>query len=125
MFSTSLRAIFQVILPPAPELSSKSGKLSSPIIAHDNSVYKLHFDNDGGLWTPSADKTAKRLVRENGWVPDTILQHPDFVRDVVTHDKYGLIITACCGEESEFGIEEQLFFIMYSAVTLGQSQDSP
>ena len=99
MFSTSQREIFQVILPPAAELNSKAVQISSPIIAHETSVYKVHFDNEGDLWTASADKTAKRLVRENGWAPDTVLQHPDFVRDVVTHDKYGLVITACRDEE--------------------------
>ena len=99
MFSTSQREIFQVAIPPASELNSKTVQLSDPIIAHETSVYKLHFDNDGDLWTASADKTAKRLVRENSWAADTVLQHPDFVRDVTTQDRYGLVITACRDEE--------------------------
>jgi WD40 repeat protein len=99
MFSTSQREIYQVTLPPSSELNSKTLQLAAPIIAHETSVYKLHFDNDGDLWTASADKTAKRLVRENGWAPDTVLQHPDFVRDVITHDQYGLVMTACRDEE--------------------------
>lgn len=99
MFSTSQREIFQVLLPPLAEINSKTMQLSAPIIAHETSVYGLHFDGDGDLWTASADKTAKRLVRDNSWAPDIVLQHPDFVRDVVTHDRYGLVITACRDEE--------------------------
>ena len=37
--------------------------VENPILAHDTSVYKLCFDSDGDLWTASADKTAKHLVR--------------------------------------------------------------
>ena len=98
-FSTSQREIFQIAIPPITEMSSTNVKLSSPIIAHETSVYKLAFDGNGDLWTASADKTAKRLVRENRWLADTLLQHPDFVRDVVFHDKYGLVVTACRDEE--------------------------
>ncbi|ETN36623.1 uncharacterized protein HMPREF1541_08901 [Cyphellophora europaea CBS 101466] len=99
VFSTSQREIFQLTIPSLSEISASTVKLSNAILAHETSVYSLHFDGDGDLWTASADKTAKRLVRENGWQPDTVLQHPDFVRDIVTHDKYGLVITACRDEE--------------------------
>ncbi|KAI6894009.1 hypothetical protein D0869_15110 [Hortaea werneckii] len=73
--------------------------LESPIRAHDTSVYKLRFDSDGDLWTASADKTAKHLVRSRGWEVDTSLPHPDFVRDVVVHEEAGLVATACRDEE--------------------------
>ncbi|OTA22872.1 hypothetical protein BTJ68_14981 [Hortaea werneckii EXF-2000] len=73
--------------------------LDSPIRAHDTSVYKLRFDSDGDLWTASADKTAKHLVRSRGWEVDTSLPHPDFVRDVVVHEEAGLVATACRDEE--------------------------
>lgn len=99
VFSTSQREIFQMTIPALSEISSSTVKLSAPIVAHETSVYKLHFDGDGDLWTASADKTAKRLVRENGWQADTVLPHPDFVRGVTTHDKYGLVMTACRDEE--------------------------
>jgi WD40 repeat protein len=98
-FSTSQREIFSLAIPALSEISSSNLKLSSPIVAHDTSVYALHFDEEGDLWTASADKTAKRLVRENGWQVDTTLLHPDFVRDVTTHDRSGLAITACRDEE--------------------------
>ncbi|KAI7506226.1 hypothetical protein KC367_g211 [Hortaea werneckii] len=73
--------------------------LDSPIRAHDTSVYKLRFDSDGDLWTASADKTAKHLVRSRGWEVDTSLPHPDFVRDVVVHEEAGLVATGCRDEE--------------------------
>lgn len=96
-FSTSQREIYHFTLPISTSL--KSILLSSPIIAHETSVYKLHFDSDGDLWTASADKTAKHLVREDGWKADTTLHHPDFVRDVVVHDRGGWVVTACRDEE--------------------------
>ncbi|KAF2722121.1 WD domain-containing protein [Polychaeton citri CBS 116435] len=73
--------------------------LESPILVHETSVYKLHFDSDGDLWTASADKTAKHLVRTRDWEADTTLRHPDFVRDVVVHEGLGLVVTACRDEE--------------------------
>ena len=76
-----------------------SASLSSPILAHETSIYKLHFDSSGDLWTASADKTAKHLVRDRNWEADTVLPHPDFVRDVVVADRAGVVITACRDEE--------------------------
>ncbi|KAI6800666.1 WD domain-containing protein [Hortaea werneckii] len=73
--------------------------LDAPIRAHDTSVYKLRFDSNGDLWTASADKTAKHLVRSRGWEVDTSLPHPDFVRDVVVNEEAGLVATACRDEE--------------------------
>lgn len=73
--------------------------LENPILAHETSVYKLRFDADGDLWTASADKTARHLVRSRGWEADTTLLHPDFVRDVVVSERAGLVVTACRDEE--------------------------
>ncbi|KAG2012736.1 hypothetical protein GB937_006822 [Aspergillus fischeri] len=70
-----------------------------PLLAHETSVYKLFFDSDGDLWTASADKTAKCLVREDGWKANLTLSHPDFVRDVVVYEQGGWVITACRDEE--------------------------
>ena len=70
-----------------------------PILAHETSIYKLCFDSEGDLWTASADKTAKHLVRSRGWEADTTLQHPDFVRDVVVAEEHGVVVTACRDEE--------------------------
>jgi WD40 repeat protein len=98
-FSTSKRDIFYFALPDSSKLTSNQIELSAPIVAHETSVYKLHFDDDGDLWTASADKTAQHLSRNHNWTSDTTLQHPDYVRDVVTHDGYGWVVTACRDEE--------------------------
>lgn len=73
--------------------------IETPIFAHETSIYKLRFDSEGDLWTASADKTAKHLVRSRGWEADTVLQHPDFVRDVIVAERLGLVVTACRDEE--------------------------
>ncbi|KAL3467642.1 WD40-repeat-containing domain protein [Aspergillus heterothallicus] len=69
------------------------------LLAHDTNIYKLFFDQDGDLWTASADKTAKCLVREDGWKANLALTHPDYVRDVVVDERGGWVVTACRDEE--------------------------
>ena len=98
--ATSERSIYLFNVPVAEgSLQIKSITPSAPILAHETSVYKLFFDGDGDLWTASADKTAKHLVREEGWKADTTLTHPDFVRDVAVHERGGWVVTACRDEE--------------------------
>ncbi|KAJ5291299.1 hypothetical protein N7478_000550 [Penicillium angulare] len=75
------------------------GDSAEPLLPHETSIYKLFFDQDGDLWTVSADKTAKCLVRADGWKPNISLEHPDFVRDIVVHEAGGWVITACRDEE--------------------------
>ncbi|MCJ1363959.1 hypothetical protein MMC16_003068 [Acarospora aff. strigata] len=72
---------------------------TQPILEHETSVYKLFFDGDDDLWTASADGTAKCLSRERDWKSDTVLTHPDFVRDVVVDDRGGWVVTGCRDEE--------------------------
>ncbi|KXS98737.1 hypothetical protein AC578_10489 [Pseudocercospora eumusae] len=83
------------------EISLASAQeLPDPIRPHDTSIYKLRWDSDAeGLWTASADKTAKHLVRSRNWEADAVLPHPDFVRDVVVFEDLGLVVTACRDEE--------------------------
>lgn len=81
----------------SPGIGDQSEKVA--LLAHDTSVYKLFFDGDGDLWTASADKTARCLVRDDSWKPNLILEHPDFVRDVVVYEQGGWVITACRDEE--------------------------
>ncbi|RDW76649.1 WD40 repeat domain-containing protein [Aspergillus mulundensis] len=69
------------------------------LLAHETNVYKLYFDQDGDLWTASADKTTKCLVREDGWKANLTLTHPDYVKDVVVDERGGWVITACRDEE--------------------------
>ncbi|KAL1955783.1 hypothetical protein VTO42DRAFT_8103 [Malbranchea cinnamomea] len=89
------RTIRKFRLPP----ESATPALSDPILEHETSVYKLFFDEDGDLWTASADRTAKCLSRDSEWKANLTLEHPDFVRDVVVHERGGWVVTACRDEE--------------------------
>jgi WD40 repeat protein len=73
--------------------------IDKPIRAHETSVYRLVWDSDGDLWTASADKTVKHLVRSRDWEADTVLQHSDFVRDVLVDERTGQVVTGCRDEE--------------------------
>ncbi|KAI9813915.1 MAG: hypothetical protein M1832_006062 [Thelocarpon impressellum] len=73
---------------------------STPIVAHETSVYRMRFDAEAGeLWTASADRTARCLARDEGWAAETTLAHPDFVRDIVLAEEAGFVVTACRDEE--------------------------
>ena len=78
---------------------SGGGDSAEPLLPHETSVYRLFFDQDGDLWTASADKTAKCLIRSESWKANISLQHPDFVRDVVVYEAGGWVVTACRDEE--------------------------
>jgi WD40 repeat protein len=86
-------------IPTDPSTEAAQGGPITALLAHETSIYALKFDTDGDLWTASADKTSQCLVRDRAWKPDTVLQHPDFVRDVVIDEHSGYIITACRDEE--------------------------
>ena len=87
---------WHVSLNSAHELSESVEK---PIRPHETSIWALRFDSEGDLWTASADKTAKHLVRSRGWEADTVLQHSDYVGDVLPFEDLGLVVTACRDEE--------------------------
>lgn len=72
--------------------------LEKPLRPHETSIWALKFDSEGDLWTASADKMAKHLVRGRGWEADTVLQHADFVGDVLPVEDLGLVVTACRDE---------------------------
>ncbi len=83
-------------LSPSPSSSTESPRPTS-ILAHETGVNALFFDNEGDLWTASADKSTRCLSRDRGWAVDTVLEHPDFVNDVLVHG--GWVVTACRDEE--------------------------
>lgn len=83
----------------SPDAGDVDSTDTEPVLVHETSVYKLFFDADADLWTASADKTAKCLVRDDAWKPNLVLQHPDFVRDVVVQEQGGWVVTACRDEE--------------------------
>ncbi|KAM0805273.1 WD40-repeat-containing domain protein [Usnea florida] len=65
-----------------------------PILQHETSVYRLHFDADDDLWTASADGSVKCLARERGWQADTTLVHGDYVRAVAIDERGGWVLSA-------------------------------
>ena len=65
-----------------------------PVLQHETSVYRLHFDADDDLWTASADGSVKCLSRERGWQADTTLVHGDYVRAVAVEERGGWVVTA-------------------------------
>ena len=65
-----------------------------PILQHETSVYRLLFDDDGDLWTASADGSVKCLSRERGWQADTTLVHGDYVRAVAVDERGGWVVSA-------------------------------
>lgn len=90
--------------------SAASELPEEPIRVHETSVNRLRFedavagdsddaDADADLWTASSDKTAQHLVRSRNWEADTVLSHPDFVRDIVVDQEAGWVVTACRDEE--------------------------
>ncbi|KAI9894860.1 MAG: hypothetical protein M1814_000080 [Vezdaea aestivalis] len=73
--------------------------MKEPLIRHETNIYRVVVDDEGDLWTASADRTVKALARARGWEVDLELAHPDYVRDVLVDEIGGLIVTACRDEE--------------------------
>lgn len=71
----------------------------TPLLVHETSVYALHFDDDGDLWTASADGTAKCLSRFQNFQPDSTIQHGDYVRAVALDEIGGYVVTAGRSED--------------------------
>jgi WD40 repeat protein len=94
----SLSSANQIIDKGLEDNSSNTKASSQAIREHETSVYKLYFDNDeGDLWTASADGTAKCLSRARNWATEETIEHGDYVRAIaVTQD---WIITAGRGED--------------------------
>ncbi|KAI4240182.1 MAG: hypothetical protein L6R42_011575, partial [Xanthoria sp. 1 TBL-2021] len=71
----------------------------TPLLVHETSVYALHFDDDGDLWTASADGTAKCLSRFQNFQLDSTIQHGDYVRAVALEEIGGYVVTAGRSED--------------------------
>lgn len=85
-------------LPTNPSADASTTESFPPLLAHETSIYALKVDADGDLWTASADKSSKQLIRNRSWAVDTTLTHPDFVRDIIVDEDGGWIVTACRDE---------------------------
>ncbi|KAL8819410.1 MAG: hypothetical protein Q9223_002146 [Gallowayella weberi] len=70
-----------------------------PILVHETSVYALRFDEDGDLWTASADGTTKCLSRSQSFRSDSTFEHGDYVRAVAVEETGGYVITAGRSED--------------------------
>ncbi|KAL8670341.1 MAG: hypothetical protein Q9168_005115 [Polycauliona sp. 1 TL-2023] len=71
----------------------------NPLLVHETSVYALRFDEDGDLWTASADGTAKCLSRFQNFQADSTFQHGDYVRAVAPEETGGYVVTAGRSED--------------------------
>ena len=74
--------------------SARETETDNSILQHETSVYSLHFDTEGDLWTASADGSVKCLSRERGWQADTMLEHGDYVRAVCVDERGGWVVSA-------------------------------
>lgn len=91
---------------PAEGTSAHEDVEKPPLTCHATSVYKLRFSTPDDLWTASADTTAQRInIRHPDRPSDEILQHSDFVNDVIVAGSVGegdgeemWVITACRDE---------------------------
>ncbi|KAL8789596.1 MAG: hypothetical protein Q9213_001032 [Squamulea squamosa] len=71
----------------------------NPLLVHETSVYALRFDDDGDLWTASADGTVKCLSRFQNFQPESTFQHGDYVRAVAVDETGGYVVTAGRSED--------------------------
>lgn len=72
--------------------------VASDADVHETSVYALLFDNDDGdLWTASADGTAKCLSRSRNWAIEESIEHGDYVRAVALTSDW--VVTAGRSED--------------------------
>ncbi|KAJ3131010.1 hypothetical protein HK101_004849, partial [Irineochytrium annulatum] len=76
-----------------------TGELKSMLEGHLTSVYGLWLE-EGDLWSVSADKTARRWDLKS-WLPDTTLEHPDFVKCAVVVG--GVVVTGSRDENIRTG----------------------
>jgi WD40 repeat protein len=91
----------------------KARGVGGVMVVHETSVNAVRFEGeDAEMWTASADMTAKRVdVRgedgkgrtdEEGNAVvrvDTVLEHPDYVNDIVVDPRGRWAVTACRDEE--------------------------
>lgn len=64
-----------------------------PIQVHETSVYQLRFDEDGDLWTASADGDVVCLGREKGWAEEMRIKTGGWTRAVGIDEVGGLVVS--------------------------------
>lgn len=90
---------FSLTLDPVASLTEIAP--DKPITVHETSVYGLHFDDEGDLWTASADGDVTCVAREKDWqmVEMRIKAGKGWVRGVAVDDEGGWVITVGGDEE--------------------------
>lgn len=71
----------------------------NPIAVHQTSVYQLRFDEDGDLWTASADGDVVCLSPDKSWAEEMRVSTGSWARTVGIEERGGWIITAGRDEE--------------------------
>lgn len=71
----------------------------NPITVHETSVYTLNFDDDGDLWTGSADGDVTRLDRDKDWAAGLRIKTGGCVRGVAVDNEGNWIISVGRDEE--------------------------
>lgn len=66
----------------------------NPLTIHETSVYQLHVDDDGDLWTASADGDIVSLSPDKGWAEEMRISTGSWVRGVGVSQQGGWVITA-------------------------------
>lgn len=76
-----------------------------PIRVHETSVFKLVFDEDGDLWTASADGDVICLGREKGWSEEMRVKTGSWVRGVAIEEIEGWIVSG--GRDEDIRVWER------------------
>ncbi|MCJ1462344.1 hypothetical protein MMC07_000944 [Pseudocyphellaria aurata] len=89
---------FSLALDPVASLAQIAP--DKPIMVHETSVYGLHFDTDGDLWTASADGDVTCLAREKDWQVEMRIQtNGGWVRGVAVDEEGGWVVSVGRDEE--------------------------
>lgn len=93
----------------------------TPISVHETSVYDLHFDGEGDLWTASADGDITCLACEKGWRVELRIRSGGWLRGVAVGGDGGWVVGV--GRDEEVRVWEQavsfcLFFFLAFAFWL-------
>lgn len=71
----------------------------SPLTVHETSVYALHFDADGDLWTASADGDVTCLARDKNWDVEMRIRTGGWARGVAVDEQGGWVVSGGRDEE--------------------------
>lgn len=120
---------FSLTLDPTASLAEIAP--DKPITVHETSVYGLHFDDDGDLWTASADGDVTCLAREKDWqvAEMRIKTGGGWVRGVAVDDAGGWVISVGRDEEVRVWdrgvcLSHPLFFSFHSPIKKASEERS-